>query len=91
MRPSSCSRRSWGTCAALPSRDRRAQRAERRHAAVTTDPAAVGTTTVIIDRVIEHPGDESLNGLWSLVVEDTKSGGAGKIDTWSLRFSSRMD
>lgn len=56
-----------------------------------TDPAAVGTTTVVIDKAIAHPGDESLNGLWSIVVEDTAAGGAGQIDTWSLRFSSRMD
>lgn len=56
-----------------------------------TDPAALGTTTVVIDKPIVHPGDESLNGLWTLVVEDTVAGGAGQIDTWSLRFSSRMD
>lgn len=56
-----------------------------------TDPAAVGTTTVVIDKAIEHSGDESLNGLWSIVVEDSAAGGAGQIDTWSLRFSSRMD
>ena len=46
---------------------------------------------VTIDRVIAHPGDESLNGKWTLVVEDTKSGKAGMIDGWELRFSSRMD
>lgn len=56
-----------------------------------TDPAAIGTTAVTIDRVIAHPGDESLNGKWTLVVEDTKSGKAGMIDGWELRFSSRMD
>ncbi len=56
-----------------------------------TDPAAVGTTTVVIDKPILHPGDESLNGRWTLVVEDTKTGKAGQIDAWALRFSSRMD
>ncbi len=56
-----------------------------------TDPAAVGTTTVEIDRVIAHPGDESLNGKWTLVVEDTKTGKAGMVDGWELRFTSRMD
>ncbi|MBC8067078.1 MAG: proprotein convertase P-domain-containing protein [Deltaproteobacteria bacterium] len=56
-----------------------------------TDPAAIGTTFVRIDRVIAHSGDEALNGKWTLVVEDTKTGKAGTLDGWELRFSSRMD
>jgi hypothetical protein len=38
-----------------------------------------------------HPGDEAINGQWSLVVEDAASGGGGGIFDASLTYSSRFD
>lgn len=46
---------------------------------------------IVIDRAILHPGDESLVGRWTLVVEDLAATGVGAIEGWEMRFSSRFD
>jgi len=63
-----------------------------------------GTATVIFDRegsgwwipgdrihVTNFPSDESVNGRWTLRVEDRAAGVAGTLDAWSMDVISRWD
>jgi hypothetical protein len=57
------------------------------------DGPAEGATgpELVLDRRILHPGDEQLNGRWTLVIEDLVPTGVGAIEGWEMHFSSRFD
>lgn len=52
--------------------------------------AVAGQTSLAIDGNLFHPGDEDLNGRWTLRIENTGSG-TGSVNGYQLDFSSRFD
>jgi hypothetical protein len=38
-----------------------------------------------------YPGDEPINGRWTIVVEDRAGGGGGGVSSWGLTYNSRFD
>ena len=56
-----------------------------------------GTTDVVLgetltlDKTVPHSGNDSVNGKWTLRIEDSESGGSGILSRWSLDLSSRID
>ncbi len=56
-----------------------------------TDAASVTPGYFVLDRNIPHPGDESVNGRWTLKITDKTLGHKGTLYDWELSFSSRYD
>ncbi len=52
--------------------------------------ATDGQTSLVIDGNVPHPGDEDVNGVWTLHIENTGSG-SGSVSGYALQFSSRFD
>ncbi len=52
--------------------------------------ASPGQTSLNIDANLMHPGDEDLNGRWTLRIENT-GGATGSGSGYALQFSSRFD
>jgi hypothetical protein len=64
-----------------------------------------GTTVAVFDGTVDSvpgalvrisgpigfPGDEQVNGLWTLVVEDRAAGSVGTLHGWSLHLTTRWD
>jgi hypothetical protein len=46
---------------------------------------------VHISRPLGFPGDEQVNGLWTLVVQDNAAGSVGTLHGWSLHLMTRWD
>lgn len=46
---------------------------------------------VHISRPVGFPGDESVNGLWTLYIEDRAGGSVGTLHGWSLHLVTRWD
>jgi hypothetical protein len=58
---------------------------------VVYDGARTGPDLVLDTSVLGFPGDESLNGTWTLEVRDRVAGGLGYLEEWALFLSSRWD
>ncbi len=52
--------------------------------------ATPGQTSLSIDTNVPHPGDEDVNGVWTLRIENTGTR-AGSVSGYALQFSSRFD
>ncbi len=52
--------------------------------------ASPGQTSLSIDANLFHPGDEDLNGRWTLHIENT-GGATGSVSGFQLDFSSRFE
>ncbi|MEZ4268542.1 MAG: proprotein convertase P-domain-containing protein [Myxococcota bacterium] len=58
---------------------------------VVYDGESSGADLVLDLAVRGIPGDESVNGRWTLHVRDLASGQAGVVESWELRLGSRWD
>jgi hypothetical protein len=50
-----------------------------------------GSGPIPHELVVGVPGDEPVNGLWTLTIRDTKGGAAGAVSLFALELTSRWD